>query len=77
MYPRESICIADYAESLRHDTSLVRECPGTPPHVNVYGCVYDIDTEELWTLVTLAGRTPAGRARQAAALPVPRTKSAS
>ena len=55
LYERQSICIADYAQSLAHDTRLVRASAGTPPHVNVYGCLYDIDTEELTTLIELHG----------------------
>src|SRR5499427_2145426 len=55
LYERQSICIADYTESLTHDTRLVRASAGTPPHVNVYGCLYDIDTEELTTLIELHG----------------------
>ena len=51
LYPRESICIDDYVTSLKHDTRLVRVSDGTPPHVNIYGYVYDIDTEELSLVV--------------------------
>ncbi len=50
LYKRENICITDYITSLKWDTRLVRESEGTPKHVNVFGYVYDIDTEEL-TLV--------------------------
>jgi len=51
LYERESICIGDYVTSLKHDAHLVRDSHGTPPHVNIYGCVYDIDTEELTLVV--------------------------
>lgn len=50
-YPRESVCISDYVASVEHDTRLVREAPGTPRGVNVYGYVYDIDTGELTKIV--------------------------
>ena len=46
-YESESISISDFVTSLEHDTRLVRESKGTPRHVNIYGCVYDIDTNEL------------------------------
>ena len=51
LYERESVCIGDYVTSLKHDTRLVRESPGTPKHVNIYGYVYDIDTSELSLVV--------------------------
>lgn len=51
LYPRDSVCIGDYVTSLEHDTRLIRESPGTPKHVNVYGYFYDIDTERLTRVV--------------------------
>ncbi|MEA3242696.1 MAG: carbonic anhydrase [Pseudomonadota bacterium] len=51
LYERESICISDYVSSLEHDTCLMRNSDGTPSHVNIYGCVYDIDTHELSRVV--------------------------
>ena len=50
-YPRESISISDFNDSLKHDVTLVRNAAGTPPHVDVYGYVYDIDTGELTKVV--------------------------
>ncbi len=47
LYERESISISDFVTSLKHDTRLVRESNGTPQDVNIYGYVYDIDTNEL------------------------------
>ena len=47
LFPRESVCITDFNRSLAHDTRLLRESAGTPPHVNIYGYVFDIDTGEL------------------------------
>src|SRR5262249_1188287 len=52
LYPRDSICISDYDSSLRHDTRLLRESPGTPPHADIYGYVYDIDTGALAQVVS-------------------------
>ncbi|MCG8490975.1 MAG: hypothetical protein MI743_05115 [Sneathiellales bacterium] len=47
VYPDESVCISDFNSSLPHDVQLIREAPGTPPHVSVFGFLYDIDTHEL------------------------------
>lgn len=47
LYPRESVAIADFQSSLEYDTQLIRQSPGTPPHVDIYGYVYDIETGEL------------------------------
>jgi carbonic anhydrase len=47
LYERESISISDFVTSLKHDTRLVREAKGTPQDVNIYGYLYDIDTNEL------------------------------
>lgn len=51
LYERESICISDFATSLKHDTRLVRKSNGTPRHVNIYGYVYDIDVGDLSLVV--------------------------
>jgi carbonic anhydrase len=51
LYAREDVCIEDYVSSLQRDTRLVRESKGTPKHADVYGYVYDIDTEELTLVV--------------------------
>ncbi len=50
-YERHSVAISDYVESLNHDTRLVRESRGTPKDVDIYGYVYNIDTNVL-SLVT-------------------------
>lgn len=50
-YPAESICISDYEASLRHDVNLLRDAPGTPSSVNLYGFFYDIDQERLTKVV--------------------------
>ena len=51
LYPRSSICIADYEASLKHDTALVRAHDGTPRQVNIFGYFYDIDTGALLEVV--------------------------
>jgi carbonic anhydrase len=73
LYQRESICISDYVSSLKHDVQLVRKSIGTPKHVNIYGCVYDINTDELSPVVEDNSPSPAlaggqqGGARKAGA----------
>lgn len=44
LYDRGSICIEDYEASLKSDCALIRAHAGTPKHVNIRGCFYDIDT---------------------------------
>lgn len=56
LYEHASICISDYAASLQHDVRLVRESKGTPEQVNIYGYVYNIDTDELSLLVEDKGK---------------------
>lgn len=51
LYPRPSICISDHKLALEHDVALVRKSRGTPRNVNIYGCMYDIDTESLDRIV--------------------------
>jgi carbonic anhydrase len=51
LYERASICISDYVSSLTHDVRLLRESKGTPKQVNIYGYVYDIDTDDLSLVV--------------------------
>jgi len=50
-YERESICISNYVTSLEHDTRLMRDSEGTPPHASIYGYVYNIDSQELSRVV--------------------------
>ena len=58
LYEQASICISDYASSLKHDVRLVRDSKGTPKQVNIYGYVYNIDTDELSLTVEDKGRLP-------------------
>jgi carbonic anhydrase len=51
LYERENIAIADYESSLKRDTRLFRESKGTPKCVNIYGYLFDIDTEALALIV--------------------------
>src|SRR5499425_2288947 len=47
LYDRSNIAISDYESSLKRDTGLLRESKGTPKNVNIYGYLFDIDTEVL------------------------------
>jgi carbonic anhydrase len=47
LYDRGNIAIADYESSLKKDIRLVRESKGTPKNVNIYGFLFNIDTEAL------------------------------
>jgi carbonic anhydrase len=51
LYDRNNIAISGYESSLKHDTRLVRESKGTPRNVNIYGYLFNIDTEELTLVV--------------------------
>src|SRR5215469_15296194 len=51
LYERGNIAIADYEASLRRDTRLLRESKGTPKNVNIYGYLFNIDTEALTLIV--------------------------
>ena len=51
LYDRSSIAIANYESSLRNDVGLLREWEGTPKNVNIYGYLFNIDTEALTLIV--------------------------
>ena len=51
LYHRDNIAIADYQSSLQHDVRLLRESKGTPKNVNIYGYLFNIDSETLTLLV--------------------------
>lgn len=51
LYDRRDIAIADYKSSLELDACLLREWRGTPRKANIYGYVFNIDTEELTLMV--------------------------
>jgi carbonic anhydrase len=51
LYDRGNIAIADYESSLKRDTQLLREWKGTPKNVNIYGYLFNIDTETLALIV--------------------------
>jgi len=47
IYDPATISIQNFDESLRYDVNLIRNAPGTPKHLNIFGYVYDIDDEKL------------------------------
>jgi len=51
LYHRDNIAIADYQSSLQHDVRLLRESKGSPKNVNIYGYLFNIDSETLTLLV--------------------------
>ena len=51
LYDLCNIAIADYKSSLQRDTRLFREWKGTPQKVNIYGYLFNIDTEALTLIV--------------------------
>src|SRR5215470_7651735 len=51
LYDQGNIAIADYETSLKRDTRLLRESIGTPKNVNIYGYLFNIDTEALTLIV--------------------------
>jgi carbonic anhydrase len=51
LYERGNIAIEDYESSLTRDTRLIRESKGTPKRVNIFGFLFNIDTDELTLVV--------------------------
>jgi carbonic anhydrase len=58
LYETASVCISDFVSSLEHDVRLVRESEGTPKHANIFGYVFNIDTDELSPVVKDEGLKP-------------------
>ncbi|MER5432249.1 carbonic anhydrase [Streptomyces sp. NPDC002588] len=51
LYDWDGIAITDFEKSLTYDVGLIRNSPGTPKHVEIYGLFYDIDSGELTEVV--------------------------
>jgi len=51
LYDSGNIAITDYESSLKRDTRILRESKGTPKNVNIYGYLFNIDTEALTLIV--------------------------
>ncbi|MFE3830426.1 carbonic anhydrase [Streptomyces sp. NPDC059092] len=59
LYDWDGISITDFEKSLNYDVSLIRNSPGTPKHIEIYGLFYDIGSGELTEVVR---DVPAGSA---------------
>jgi hypothetical protein len=62
LYARENIAISDYKPSLQRDIRLIRESKGTLRNVNIYGLLFDVDTESLTLVVEDPAPLPAAAA---------------
>jgi carbonic anhydrase len=60
-YRKEDLYIGDFEESLRHDVALLRNSPAIPKDVQLFGYVYDINTEKLHKVVENQGETQSAR----------------
>jgi carbonic anhydrase len=58
VHDHATMSITNFDESLRHDVNLIRNAPGTAKHLNVFGYVYDTDTDTLIKVIEDRG-TPA------------------
>jgi carbonic anhydrase len=56
VYEQESLAIRNLRETLEHDVKLLRSSPGIPEGTNIYGYLFNIDTDEY----TLVVSDPAG-----------------
>ncbi|WP_201359045.1 hypothetical protein [Mycobacterium paraintracellulare] len=59
--PEDIGCIKSFEDSLKLDVDLIRNHPGTPAHVNVYGYCYEIETGALHLLEERKGDPDAPR----------------
>ena len=50
VYEKDSLAISHFRSSLQHDVNLLRASAGVPKTVNIYGYLFNIDTNE-FTLV--------------------------
>jgi len=51
-----TMSISNFDESLRYDVDLIRNVPGTPKHLNIYGYVYDTDEDKLIKVIEDRGK---------------------
>jgi carbonic anhydrase len=61
LWDADDICIENFTQSLHRDVRSVRNSRGTPRHVNVYGYLYDIKSQELHLVEESAGDPSAPR----------------
>ncbi|WP_263357670.1 carbonic anhydrase [Acidicapsa ligni] len=52
VYEQESLAIGNLRESLEHDVKLLRASVGIPRSVNIYGYLFDINTDEFRLVVS-------------------------
>lgn len=58
IHANEDLSIDDFERSLKHDVALIRNAPGTPRHINIYGYLFDINAETLTRIVEDIGYAP-------------------
>ncbi len=63
VYEKDSLAIHDFRSSLKHDVNLVRASAGVPKTVNIYGYLFNIDTDEFTLVVEDAQNVHSGQAR--------------
>ena len=63
VYERDSLAIHDFTSSLKHDVNLVRTFAGVPKTVNIFGYLFNIDTDEFTLVVEDAENVYSGQAR--------------
>jgi len=51
VYEKESLAIHDLCSSLKHDVNLLRASAGVPKTINIYGYLFNIDTDEFTLIV--------------------------
>jgi carbonic anhydrase len=54
-YRRDDLYIDDFENSLRYDIALLRNSPAVPREIDLFGYVYDINTEKLHKVVEEPG----------------------
>jgi carbonic anhydrase len=58
VYDQESLAIPHFETSLAHDVNLVRQTKGIPQTVNIFGYLFNIDTDEFTPVVEDRAATP-------------------
>ncbi len=61
LYEADDVCHESFALSLHRDVRSIRQSPGTPRHVNIYGYVYELETGQLHLIEESPGDPDAPR----------------
>lgn len=61
-YEKDSLAIHGFRSSLTHDVNLIRASAGVPKTVNIYGYLFNIDTDEFTLVAADPGEDPQVRA---------------